>query len=239
MNDSHVTHRRLDINTFEMIFVIALITLHDFLLSDSLSLPLALQHSTLAQVRYWDRIVSSTEFLVPVVIFAAMVILWLMGNNAWVYKIAIVFLSWVTLRLAAKVVLVLLIIVSHPLKQASGLLKDTIVLLFVNFLLFGVWYWIIDGGGPRARRTGAPKRFDFAFPQRAVSYPGWEDWQPGFWDYIFLGFSASTQFGLGESAALSLRAKFLLMIQITLSVAIIVFIASIAIGHTTALPVGP
>jgi len=241
MNDTLAAPRRLDINTFEMIFVVALITLHDFLLSDSLSLPLALQHSTLAQARYWDKIVSSMEFLVPVVIFAVMVILWLIGRNAWVHNIAIVFLSWVTLRLAAKVVLVLSIIVSHPLKQAPGLLKDTIVLWFVNFLLFGVWYWIIDGGGPRARRTGAPKRFDFAFPQRSVAFAGWEDWQPRFWDYVFLGFCGSTQFGLGDTPVLSLRGKYLLMIQATLSVAVIVFIASIAIGHTTALPfpVGP
>lgn len=241
MNDALAAPRRLDINTFEMIFVVVLITLHDFLLSDSLSLPLALQHSTLAQARYWDKIVSGAEFLVPVVIFAGMVILWLMGRNAWVNNIAIVFLSWVTLRLAAKVVLVLFIIVSHPLKQAPGLLKDTIVLWFVNFLLFGVWYWIIDGGGPRARRTGTPKRFDFAFPQRSVAFAGWEGWQPRFWDYVFLGFCGSTQFGLGDTPVLSLRGKFLLIIQATLSVAIIVFIASIAIGHTTALPlpVGP
>ena len=238
MNDSQAAPRRLDINTLEMIFVVALITLHDFLLSDSLSLPLALQHGTLAQARYLDKIVSGMEFLIPVAIFSAMIVLWLIGNNAWVYKIAIVFLAWVTLRLAAKVALVLLIIVSRPIKQAPGLLKDTIVLWFVNFLLFGVWYWIIDGGGPRARRTGAPNRFDFAFPQRAVSLPGWQDWRPQFWDYLFLGFCGSTQFGLGDTLVLSRRAKLLLMIQATLSVAIIVFIASIAIGHTAAIP-GP
>ena len=241
MDSSQNPSHRLDINTFEMIFVVALITLHDFLLSDSLSLPLALQHSTLAIARYWDKIVSGAEFMVPLIIFTAMIVLWLMGRNEWVHKIAIVFLSWVTLRLAAKVVLVLLIIISHPLKQAPGLLKDTIVMWFVNFILFGVWYWIVDGGGPRERRSGAPKRFDFAFPQRTVTFAGWENWQPRFWDYLFLGFCGSTQFGLGDTPVLSLRGKFLLMIQATLSVAIIVFIASIAIGHTTALPlpVGP
>ncbi len=239
MNEALAAPRRLDINTFELIFVVVLITLHDFLLSDALSFPLILQRSTLSQVRAWDRIVSGAEFMVPMVIFAAMIVLWLIGRNAWVHNIAIVFLSWVTLRLAAKVVLVLVIIVSRPLKQAPGLLKDTIVLWFVNFLLFGVWYWIIDGGGPRARRTGTPKRFDFAFPQRSIAFAGWDDWQPRFWDYVFLGFCGSTQFGLGDTPVLSLRGKFLLMIQATLSVAIIVFIASIAIGHTASAPFGP
>ncbi len=63
MNDSPPAPRRLGTYTFEMIFVIALITLYDFLLSDALSLPLALQRSTLAQLRALDRVVASAGFL--------------------------------------------------------------------------------------------------------------------------------------------------------------------------------
>ena len=63
-----------------------------------------------------------------------------------------------------------------------------------------------------------------------LSLAGWEDWQPQFWDYIFLGFSSNTQFGLGDTQVLSLRAKFLSMLQITLSMAVIVFMASFAIS---------
>jgi hypothetical protein len=36
---------------------------------------------------------------------------------------------------------------------------------------------------------------------------------------------------LGDTTVLSLRAKFLLMVQATLSIAVILFIASIAIGY--------
>lgn len=230
MNGTASPPRRFDAYSLEMILVIALITLHDFLLSDALSLPLALQRSTLTTFRSFDSVISSAEYIVPIFIVAVMIVLWMTGRNAWVHHVAIVFLSWVTLRLTAKVALVLLIIVSRPLRQASGLLTDTIVLWFVTFLLFGVWYWIIDGGGPRARRDGTVRRFDFAFPQRAGSFAGWEDWTPGFWDYVYLGFSGSTQFGLGDTTVLSVRAKFLLMLQAVLSIAVIVFIASIAVG---------
>ncbi len=223
--------RRLDVYSFETIVVIALITLHDFLLSDALSLPVALQRSTLAELRALDRVVSGAEFIVPLVMIVAMLVLWLSGRDAWVHYVAIVFLAWVTLRLVAKVALVLLIITSRPLRPVPGLLGDTIVLWFVIFLLFGVWYWVVDGGGPRARRDGTVRRFDLAFPQRSASFPGWEDWQPAFWDYVFLGFSASTQFGSGDTFVLSGRAKLLLMLQATLSIAVIVFIASIAIGN--------
>jgi hypothetical protein len=222
--------RRFDGPTLELIVVVMLTTLHDFLLSDVLSLPAALRGGTLGQLRALDRLASSLEIGVPVAIFALMVILWLLGRNAWVRRVAIVFLAWVTLRLIAKITLILSIIVSRPQSGVGVLLRDTVVLWFVIFVLFGVWYWVIDGGGPDARRDGTARRFDFAFPQRAAALPGWANWQPRLWDYLFLGFSGSTQFGLSDTAVLSLRAKFLLMLQVTLSVAVIVFIASIATG---------
>ena len=81
-----------------------------------------------------------------------------------------------------------------------------------------------------SRHDGTARRYDFAFPQRMLPMPGWQDWQPRFWDYVFLGFSSNTQFGLGDTQVLSLRAKFLSMLQITLSMAVIVFMATFAIS---------
>jgi hypothetical protein len=126
--------------------------------------------------------------------------------------------------------MVVFIITSRPQNGVGVLLKDIIVMWLANFLLFGVWYWIIDGGGPDARRDGTSRRFDFGFPQRSAALHGWEGWQPGIWDYMYLGFSSSTQFGLGDTTALSVRAKLLLMLQITLSLIVIVIIASIAVS---------
>jgi hypothetical protein len=230
MKDPSPTSKRLDAYAFEMIVVLVLITLHDFLLSDVLSLPLVLHHSNLVELRSLDSVASGLEFLVPIVVFTAMLILWLGRRNAWERRLGIVYLVWVTLRLVIKIALVVFIVTSRPQSGVGVLLKDTVVLWFVIIVLFGAWYWIIDGGGPRARRDGASRRFDFAFPQRSLALPGWHDWQPGFWDYVFLGFCGSTQFGLGDTNVLSLRAKFLLMLQVTLSFTVIVFIASFAIS---------
>ena len=229
MSANHPAPRRLDIYAAEMIFVTALITLYDFLLSDALSLPLAIKRSTLAQLRSYDIVASGAEFVVPIVFFAAMLILWLSRRNAWVRRLAMVYLAWVTIRLGSKVALVVYILISRPQSGVGVLLKDVVVIWAVNALLFGVWYWILDGGGPDARRDGAARRFDFNFPQRSETLPGWEKWQPGIWDYLYLGFAGSTQFGLGESSALSWRAKTLVVIQVVLSLLVIVFIASIAI----------
>ncbi|HUI88764.1 MAG TPA: hypothetical protein VLX61_08550 [Anaerolineales bacterium] len=222
--------KRPDNYSLEMIIVLAIITLHDFLLSSTLSIPAALGRIALARLISLDRIESSLEFIVPMGVLAAMLMLWLTERDQWVHTLAIVYLAWVTIRLTAKVVLVSYIIASRPQLGVGVLLKDVIVLWIANILLFGAWYWIIDAGGPRVRREGPAQRFDFAFPQRVASLPGWQGWQPGFWDYVFLGFCGSTQFGLADTLVLSLRAKLLLMLQAALSVTVIVFIASIAIS---------
>lgn len=222
--------KRLDAYTFEMIVAVALITLYDFLLSDAMSLPLALQHSTLGQLRALDILVSGAEFVVPVAVFAVLIILWLLGHDDQAHRVIIVYLIWVTIRLTAKIMLVLEILISRPQRVVGVVLRDTVVLLFVNIFLFGVWYWIVDGGGPRVRHKGTVKRFDFAFPQRLAPLTGWTEWQSGFWDYIFLGFAGSTQFSLGDTGVLSVRAKLLFMLQVTLSIIVIVFIASVVTG---------
>jgi hypothetical protein len=133
--------RRFDAPTLEMIVVVMLTTLHDFLLSDVLSLPLALKRGTLAQLRSLDQLASSLELVVPVAIFAIMFILWLLGRNAWVRRVAMFFLAWVTLRLIAKISPILTtpahdagawVIVSRPQTGVGVLLRDTVVLWFVT-----------------------------------------------------------------------------------------------------------
>ncbi len=164
--------RRPDRFSLEMIVVVGLTTFHDFLLSDAMSLPLALQHSAQAQLRSLDRVASGLEIVVPAVVFAVMLILWLTRRDVWVHRMVVAYLGWVTLRLVTKVALVLYIITSRPQARAGVLLRDMVVLWFVIFLLFGVWHWIIDAGGPRARREGGSGRVDFVFPQRAAALPG-------------------------------------------------------------------
>ena len=224
------TFQRLNRYTFEMIVILVFISLYDLLLSDALSIPVALRMSQWMALRSLDHLVSSLELLLPLNILVLMAVLWLAGRNHWERRLALAYLGWVTLRLILKVALVIVIASDSKIVKAPILLKDTFVLFFIISVLFGVWYWMIDGGGPQARRDGQVKRCDFSFPQQFQPTPGWEDWQPGLWDYIFLGFSGSTQFSPGNSNVYSARAKLLLMLQVSLSLLILVFLASFAIS---------
>ncbi len=84
MTVTQPARRRFDAPTLEshtcggadVIVVVMLTALHDFLLSDVLSLPGVFRRGPLVQVRALDRVASSLELAVPVAILALMVILW-------------------------------------------------------------------------------------------------------------------------------------------------------------------
>ena len=112
---------------------------------------------------------------------------------------------------------------------APTLLRDAALLWITNVLTFALWYWEIDGGGPR-RRHGHPYRStDFVFPQ-LVGEDQSVDWWPTFIDYLFLAFNTSTAFSPTDTAVLSRRAKVLTMIQASLSLLIIAVLAARAIN---------
>jgi hypothetical protein len=70
----------------------------------------------------------------------------------------------ITLALAASLVL---LIVRLPSKTESpgSLLGSTTMLWATNVLVFAIWYWRLDAGGPHARRSGRPRRAPSSFPR--------------------------------------------------------------------------
>jgi hypothetical protein len=55
-----------------------------------------------------------------------------------------------------------------------------------NVLLFAVWYWEIDRGGPVARFLHGDALPDFQFPQMENPQFAPLGWRPGFVDYLYL-----------------------------------------------------
>src|SRR5208283_3686958 len=106
-----------------------------------------------------------------------------------------------------------------------SLLRDAASVWVINIILFAVWCWLIDGSGPAKRRMSS-KRKGFLFPQEAFKIIGWEDWKPSFYSYLFMSFQFSTTFGPTDIYVLSRRAKFIVFVEVTISlVTITMFIA--------------
>ena len=111
----------------------------------------------------------------------------------------------------------------------SALLRDAAIIWGINIVTFALWYWLIDGGGPRRRYERSHEGKDFLFPQQA-SEEGKNPWMPGFLDYLFLAFNHSTAFSPTDTAVLTRRAKVLVMIQATLSLMAIAVLAARALN---------
>jgi hypothetical protein len=125
----------------------------------------------------------------------------------------------------------------------QALLRAAIALWIANVLVFALWYWKLDAGGPLGR-DGSRGRLDsaFLFPQMLTNndptnQDGKKDplkvdpqWSPNFMDYLFLAFNTSTAFSPTDTAILSRWAKAGMMLQALISLAIIALIAARAVN---------
>jgi hypothetical protein len=125
----------------------------------------------------------------------------------------------------------------------NTLLLSAAALWITNVLVFALWYWKLDAGGPLGRDT-TRGRLDssFLFPQM-LSLGGdkdrdttdghdWHDpsWSPHFMDYLFLAFNTSTAFSPTDTAVLSRWAKAGMMLQSLISLTIIALLAARAVN---------
>ena len=116
------------------------------------------------------------------------------------------------------------------------LLLSAASLWITNILVFALWYWRLDAGGPyqRDKRPGHSEGA-FLFPQmtlskEALKEAGQQEWSPNFIDYLFLAFNTSTAFSPTDAPVLAKWAKVLMMLQSLLSLLIIALLAARAVN---------
>jgi hypothetical protein len=105
------------------------------------------------------------------------------------------------------------------------LLKPAVLLWSCNVLVFGIWYWEMDGDGPEHRRRNEHVAADFQFPQQSGGKPE-KGWFPGFIDYLFLAFCSATALSPADTMPLSRRAKLMMMSEAIISMVILVLLVS-------------
>jgi uncharacterized membrane protein len=116
------------------------------------------------------------------------------------------------------------------------LLRAAAGLWACNVLVFAVWYWRLDAGGPNQRDLqGSHTDGAFLFPQMVMdpvlkAAAGEEDWRPGFVDYLFLAFNTSTAFSPTDVPVLSRWAKGMMMVQSSISFTTVVILAARAVN---------
>jgi len=181
-----------------------------------------------------DAMVPGPRWLVPVVILALLIPTILAhraGHHALDQVLGYAISVIVTVALAASLAS-LLTLLPEKREPPAALLKSAAILWATNILVFALWYWRLDAGGPHEREErGAHTAGAFFFPQMMEGAPEVEpDWSPRFVDYLFLAFNNSTAFSPTDTPVLSRWAKVLTMVQALISLLCIGVLASRAIG---------
>jgi hypothetical protein len=114
----------------------------------------------------------------------------------------------------------------------SELLAEGGLVWLGNNVAFALLYWLMDAGGPIARSRNPELVVDFAFTQQLSPEvaPGW---RPVFLDYLHLGFTNATAFSPTDVMPLTHRAKYTMIVQATVALALFGLIVARAVNAFT------
>ncbi len=138
----------------------------------------------------------------------------------------------VTVELVAAVLRLVAALPSHR-ESPKALLLSAVSIWIANLLVFALWYWRLDAGGPHDRESRLSHTAGaFLFPQMMLTSQtrGHREWTPTFVDYLFLAFNTSTAFSPTDTAALARWAKALMMLQSAISLTVLALLAARAVN---------
>jgi hypothetical protein len=136
------------------------------------------------------------------------------------------------------VLLVYYLLAASRHQTGAELLTAGAQIWITNVLVFGLWYWELDGGGPYPRSLHASAReiagADFLFPQMAAN-PGQAaciaaDWKPQFVDYLYLAFVTATALSPADVMPLSPMAKMLMLLEGLISLVTLALVLARAVN---------
>jgi uncharacterized membrane protein len=124
-------------------------------------------------------------------------------------------------------------ITQGKLGQNAGQLLITGGVIWVNnVIVFALWYWELDRGGPVARALNLGNPYpDFQFAQM-VSPPEMvpPDWEPHFLDYLYLAFTNAAAFSPTDVMPMTRWAKMAMTVQSIISIVTVALVVSRAVN---------
>jgi uncharacterized membrane protein len=114
--------------------------------------------------------------------------------------------------------------------DAGLLLATGGVIWLTNVVVFALWYWEFDRGGPVARANATRVFPDFLFPQMTIPHLAPPHWEPAFSDYLYLSFTNATAFSPTDVLPLSRWAKMAMTAQAAVSIVTVALVVARAVN---------
>jgi hypothetical protein len=121
-------------------------------------------------------------------------------------------------------------LVSGDEKSGGQLLLKAVTIWGTNVMIFGLWYWGLDQGGPVRRVQANPPPHDFQFPQLENPQLAEPDWRTHLVDYVYVSFTNSIAFSPTDAMPLTRRAKLLMLIESSVSAVTLLLAAARAVN---------
>ena len=185
----------------------------------------------LAHLRDISHVVYFEDLIFDIILFAliACVLAYFFASQVAVYRSILITTLVSTFGLVLNIGGLLFSLVNR-LVDPTYLLIAAVIVYASNVLVFSVWYWLLDYASQCARNQGASFVPVLIFPHNASKLPGYDDWRPGFIDYLYLSFLISSSIGPSDTIVISRRAKLTVMCQVTISLIVLIVLAARAIG---------
>ena len=131
---------------------------------------------------------------------------------------------------AASILLLVHLLINGAHANAATLLRAAVHMWVVNVLLFALWFWQLDGGGPVERPMCELSARDFLFPQHTEPALADSGWKPMFLDYLYVSFTNATAFSPTDAMPLSRWAKMLMLSESAVSALSILLVTARAVN---------
>ena len=120
----------------------------------------------------------------------------------------------------------------HSKTPTNGheLIISGMLIWLTNFLIFALWYWEIDRGGPGRRAAGHDGPPDFLFPQMSDDRIEPRYWRPQFLDYLYVSLTNATAFSPTDTMPLTPMAKSIMGVQSIVSLVTLGLVISRAVN---------
>jgi uncharacterized membrane protein len=128
------------------------------------------------------------------------------------------------------------VVLAHDILVAAEGVTATVLLgrgaavWVANVIIFSLWYWELDRGGPAERSAGSRVAASFAFPENATPELAPAGWRPEYPDYLYLAFTNATAFSPTDTLPVRRWAKLTMMVQSALSLVIAILVIARAIN---------
>ncbi len=123
-----------------------------------------------------------------------------------------------------------LIVTNAASLSGHQLVDASLSIWLTNVIVFALWFWELDRGGPLRRGTADEQMPDFLFPQMSTPQFAPRDWQPAFFDYLYTALTNAAAFSPTDTMPLSRWAKALMSLESLIALVTVVVVAARAVN---------